>query len=66
MITRRVNDIAASRNISRSLFDDGRILRGEDAIRYGLVDELGNLHTAIEGARNLAARSRPSAGDLLS
>jgi protease IV len=63
---RLITDIAASRNISRSLFDDGRILRGEDAIRYGLVDELGNLHTAIEGAKSLAAQSRSSAGDLLS
>ncbi len=63
---RLITDIAAARNISRSLFDDGRILRGEDAIRYGLVDELGNLHTAIDGARRLAAESRSSAGDLLS
>ena len=63
---RLITDIAASRNISRSLFDDGRILRGEDAIRYGLVDELGNLHTAIDGARSLAALPRSSAGDQLS
>ncbi|MDD1653090.1 MAG: signal peptide peptidase SppA [Methanomicrobiales archaeon] len=52
---RLITDVAAARNISRSLFDDGRVLRGEDAVRYGLVDELGNLNTAIEGARNLAA-----------
>ncbi|MBS1195239.1 MAG: signal peptide peptidase SppA, type, partial [Methanomicrobia archaeon] len=63
---RLIADIAASRNISRSLFDDGRILRGEDALRYGLVDELGNLHTAIDGARRLAALPRSSEGDLLS
>lgn len=63
---RLITDIAAARNISRSLFDDGRILRGEDAIRYGLVDEMGNLHTAIDGARSLAALPRPSAGDRLS
>jgi protease-4 len=63
---RLIADIAAARNISRSLIDDGRILRGEDAVRYGLVDELGNLHTAIDGARSLAALPRSSAGDRLS
>jgi protease-4 len=52
---RLIADITAARNISRSVIDDGRVLRGEDAVKVGLVDELGNLHTAIDGARSLAA-----------
>ena len=50
---RLIADITVARNISRSVIDDGRVLRGEDAVKVGLVDELGNLHTAIDGARSL-------------
>jgi signal peptide peptidase SppA, 36K type len=47
-------DITSQRNISRSQVDSARLYRGEEAITLGLVDELGNLHAAIEGARALA------------
>jgi protease-4 len=51
---RFINDILNQRNISRSAIEDGRLYRGEEALSIGLVDELGNLHAAIEGARTLA------------
>ncbi|MCP1715291.1 protease-4 [Methanocalculus alkaliphilus] len=50
-------DISSQRNISRESIQDGRMIRGEDAINLGLVDEFGNLHDAIAGAR-IMARSR--------
>jgi protease-4 len=52
---RFITDIISQRNISRSLVEDARLFRGEEAKSLGLVDELGNLHAAIEGARALAA-----------
>jgi protease-4 len=52
---RFITDVTAQRNISRSLVEDARLYRGEEAKSLGLVDELGNLHAAIEGARALAA-----------
>ena len=41
--------------IARSDIDDGRVIRGADAIKINLVDKLGNLNDAIEGAKELAA-----------
>ncbi len=35
-------------------FADGRILSGNEALRYGFVDELGNFEAAIARARKLA------------
>jgi protease-4 len=52
---RFISDITSQRNISRSSVEDARLYRGEEAQVVGLVDELGNLHAAIEGARALAA-----------
>jgi protease-4 len=50
------------RNVSRAEIEDGRIIRGEEAVKIGLVDRLGNLHEAIEDARSLARSGiRPSA-----
>jgi protease-4 len=51
---RFLDDIVEERNISRADIEDGRILRGEEARKLGLVDRLGNLHDAIEDARSLA------------
>ena len=41
--------------IARSDIDDGRAIRGADAIKINLVDKMGNLNDAIEGAKGLAA-----------
>jgi protease-4 len=60
-----LDDIVTQRNVSRADIEDGRVIRGEEAVRIGLVDRLGNLHDAIEGARSLASPAvRPSASDL--
>ncbi|MDD1678130.1 MAG: signal peptide peptidase SppA [Methanomicrobiales archaeon] len=53
---RFVTDVTVQRNISRNLIEDGRLYRGEEAKTMGLVDEMGNLQAAIEGARYLASR----------
>jgi protease-4 len=59
-----MDDIVKERNISRADIGDGRVVRGEDAVKIGLVDRLGSLHDAIDGARSLAASSvRSSAPD---
>ena len=42
--------------LDHDLIEDGRLYRGEEAKTMGLVDELGNLQAAIEGARYLASR----------
>jgi len=52
--SRFYGDISSQRNISRESIEDGRVIRGEEAISLGLVDEFGNLHDAIAGARMLA------------
>ncbi len=49
-----VADVVAQRNVSRDLLEDARIFRGEEAVAIGLVDRLGNLYDAIEGAQTLA------------
>ena len=53
--SRFMDDIVKQRNISRTAIEDGRVIRGEEAVKIGLVDRLGNLHDAIEDARSLAA-----------
>ncbi|HOT04111.1 MAG TPA: signal peptide peptidase SppA [Methanolinea sp.] len=50
---RFIADILAERRLNRSEIDDGRLIRGEQALLLGMVDELGNLNDAIAGARNL-------------
>jgi len=50
---RFVSDILSQRLINRSIIEDARIFRGEAAVNLGLVDEIGNLHDAIAGARPL-------------
>jgi len=49
-----LDDITKERNVSRADIEDGRVVRGEDAVKIGLVDELGNLNDAIDGARSIA------------
>ena len=56
-----VSDITHERVIARSDIEDGRVIRGADAVKINVIDELGNLNDAIDGAKNLAeSRSRPS------
>lgn len=47
-------DVLAERDIDRSMIEDARVIRGEEAVRLGMVDALGNLYDAIDGARALA------------
>jgi protease-4 len=49
-----ITDVITQRPITRSDIDDGRIIRGADAIRLNIVDEIGNLNDAISGAKTLA------------
>jgi protease-4 len=49
-----ITDVITHRPITRSDIDDGRIIRGADAIRLNIVDEIGNLNDAISGAKALA------------
>ena len=49
-----IGDVTAHRMIARSEIDDGRVIRGADAIGLNIVDELGNLNDAIGGAKKLA------------
>ena len=59
-----LDDIVKMRNVSRAEIEDGRVIRGEDAVKIGLVDRLGSLHDAIDDARTLAApKVRSSAPD---
>mgnify|MGYP001366596828 CR=1 FL=1 len=51
---RFISDVLAERSIERSSVADARVVRGEEAVGLGLVDELGNLFDAIEGARDLS------------
>jgi len=50
--------VLAQRQISRPDIEDGRVIRGADALKLNLVDELGNLNDAIEGAKSLAGHPR--------
>jgi protease-4 len=51
---RFISDILSERPVNRGSIDDARVFRGEEAVTVGLVDELGNLNDAIEGARSLS------------
>jgi protease-4 len=51
---RFIADILSERAIERISVEDARVVRGEEAVRMGLVDELGNLFDAIDGARELS------------
>lgn len=53
-----IADITAQRQIARSDIDDGRVIRGADALKMNVIDELGNLNDAIDGARRMAESRR--------
>ncbi len=56
-----IADITTQRVIARSDIEDGRVIRGADAVKINVIDELGNLNDAIDGAKKLArSRSRSS------
>ncbi|MFA7694548.1 MAG: signal peptide peptidase SppA, partial [Methanoregula sp.] len=48
-----ITDVTTQRMVARSDIDDGRVIRGADAIKINLVDKLGNLNDAIAGAKEL-------------
>jgi ClpP class serine protease len=52
-----LEDVASGRKLDKDKLRkvaDGRILSGAEARQHGLVDELGNLEDAIDGAAKLA------------
>jgi protease-4 len=53
-----ISDVTSQRPIARSDIEDGRVIRGTDAVRLHIVDEIGNLNDAISGAKKMA-ESRP-------
>lgn len=53
-----INDVTTERSIQRSDIEDGRVIRGADAVRMNIVDELGNLNDAIDGAKKMAESRR--------
>jgi protease IV len=56
-----ITDVTTQRVIARSDIEDGRVIRGADAVKINVVDELGNLNDAIDGAKQLArSRSKSS------
>lgn len=56
-----IADILSQRVIVRSDIEDGRVIRGADAVKINVIDELGNLNDAIDGAKRLAeSRAKPS------
>ena len=56
-----ITDVTTQRAIARSDIEDGRVIRGADAVKLNIVDELGNLNNAIDGAKKMAeSRSKSS------
>jgi protease-4 len=56
-----ISDVTTQRVIARSDIEDGRVIRGADAVKLNVIDELGNINDAIAGAKKLAqSRSRSS------
>jgi protease IV len=53
-----ISDVTSQRVISRSDIEDGRVIRGADAIKINVIDELGNLNDAINGAKKMAQSRR--------
>lgn len=62
-----ISDVTTQRVIARADIEDGRIIRGADAVKINVVDELGNLNDAIAGAKKMAeSRSKSSVPGLSS
>ena len=56
-----IADVTTERVIARSDIEDGRVIRGADAVKINVIDELGNLNDAIDGAKKMAqSRSKSS------
>jgi protease-4 len=53
-----IADVLSQRSIIRQDIEDGRVIRGADAVRMNVVDELGNLNDAIDGAKRMASSRR--------
>jgi protease IV len=53
-----IADITAERSITRADIEDGRVIRGADAVKLNIVDQLGNLNDAIDGAKRMAESRR--------
>ena len=51
-----IDDVTAQRPIARSDIADGRVIRGADALKMHIIDQLGNLNDAIDGAKALAQK----------
>ncbi|HUH79605.1 MAG TPA: signal peptide peptidase SppA [Methanoregula sp.] len=51
-----INDVTTQRPINRADIEDGRVIRGADAVKLHLVDAIGNLNDAINGAKELARK----------
>ncbi|MBN2735156.1 MAG: signal peptide peptidase SppA [Methanomicrobiaceae archaeon] len=47
-----ISDVISQRNINRSDIEEAQLIRGQDALNLGLVDEMGNLFDAIEFTKN--------------
>jgi len=53
-----ISDVTTQRSIVRADIEDGRVIRGADAIKMNIVDQLGNLNDAIDGAKRMAESRR--------
>jgi protease-4 len=53
-----IGDVTSQRSILRSDIEDGRVIRGADAVKMNIVDQLGNLNDAIDGAKKMAESRR--------
>jgi protease IV len=53
-----ISDVTTHRSIVRSDIEDGRVIRGADAVKLNIVDQLGNLNDAIDGAKKMAESRR--------
>jgi protease IV len=53
-----IADVTTQRSIVRSDIEDGRVIRGADAVKMNIIDELGNLNDAIDGAKRMAESRR--------
>jgi protease IV len=51
-----ITDVTTQRAIARSDIEDGRVIRGADALKLNIVDQIGNLNDAIDGAKALAQK----------
>jgi protease-4 len=59
-----IADIIEQRGVDRDLIEDARLFRGEEAMELGLIDRMGNLFDAIDGAKKLAASPTAITADL--